>query len=270
MRSLEHQMNSFEHRRMILDNLLDFYHFRYTDVDGLKLTHSGKLLMYESIIPELEYDAFNRVVYCDTDESGFYRLLDRFKNKSVVFWTPPESKPDNIRELLANEGFKLLLDCPGMVLDMKKFDMVYQKPAGLSVKMVTDSVSLCDFTYIFNQEYDRKPIMGEVYRRRFERIMAEDAPWKRWVGYYSGKPVCISASFESSKAIGLYSISTLLSHRGKGFGLWMTAVPLLYARRTGIGYSVLQATDKSVNIYRKLGFVEICKYGFWRRFSVSK
>ncbi len=259
------QPDSTTFQRMILDNILDFYRFRYSNIDGLKLTYSEDLLMYESTVPELELSAFNRVVYCDTDESGFYRLLNRFKGKSAVFWTPPESRPDNIRNLLENESFKLMLDCPGMILDMSEFNENLDKPDGLVVKYVVDSATSHDFTSIFNQEYDRKPLMGEVYKKRFERIMSEDSPWKRWVGYYSGKPVCISASFESGKTIGLYSISTLPSYRGKGFGLWMTVVPLLSAKSKRIEYSVLQATDKSVNIYRKLRFIEICKYGFWRR-----
>ncbi len=250
-------------KKLILENLLEFYRLTYSDFPGVRLVDIPDYFYYESISPELENYSFNRVVFCNTIEEKIRTLLDRFSNVPSAFWTPPESKPKDIRSILVEYGYELLQDCPGMIMDLSDDRDKFFIESDLVIKKVVDLKTSGDFIKVDKVKYNRKPITGESIGRRFEVLMSVASPWERWVGYFDDVPVATAASFTFNGITGLYSVSTLEEFRGHGFGTAITVQPILNAIKKGINRFVLQATDKSVRIYRKLGFIEICKYGFW-------
>jgi len=253
-------------QRKILDNLLGFYRFQFSHIPGVKLTDTKNLFRYESTIPSLNNHSFNRVVYCNTDKNGVDKIVENFGNKSCLFWTPPESKPNNISDILKNSGFTFIIDCPAMTLELSKLDdsISIQHPK-LDIVEANNSKESADFTMIFNKEYEREPIIGELMGKRFDETKSPDSPWRKWVGYLNSRPVTISASFTTDNIVGIYSVSTLPEYRGRGFGSIMTNIPLLATKKAGAELAVLQATDKSVRIYEKLGFIQHGVYGIWIR-----
>ncbi len=261
-----HKVDVAQKQREILDNLLELYRFKYTGTPGIKLTDNDNLFMYESIIPALNHHTFNRVVYCDTDKHGVDEIIKIFGDKSCLFWIPPESNPDNISDILKSSGFTFIINCPAMTIELSKLDdSINIRHRELEIIEVIDKKDSSDFTSVYNKEYDRIPLEGEIMGKRFDETKSPDSPWRKWVGYLNSRPVTISASFTTDNIVGIYSVSTLPEHRGRGFGSVMTNIPLSVAKKAGAELAVLQATDKSVRIYEKLGFIQHGVYGVWIR-----
>ncbi|MCK5744075.1 MAG: GNAT family N-acetyltransferase [Caldisericia bacterium] len=260
------KIDATQKQKKILDNLLGLYRFKYTGTPGIKLTDNDDLFMYESTIPALNHHTFNRVVYCDTDRQGVNEIIKIFGDKSCLFWIPPESKPDNISDILKSSGFTFIIDCPAMTIELSKLDdSIVIRHRELEIIEVINKKGSADFTSVYDKEYDRIPTEGEMMGKRFDETKSPDSPWRKWAGYLDSRPVTISASFTTNSIVGIYSVSTLPEYRGRGFGSVMTNIPLLAAKKSGAELAVLQATDKSVRIYEKLGFIQHGVYGVWVR-----
>jgi len=58
---------------------------------------------------------------------------------------------------------------------------------------------------------------------------------------------------------GIYNVATLPEARGKRIGSMITAAPLIDARERGYRISILHSTKMGYNVYRRLGYQEICR-----------
>jgi ribosomal protein S18 acetylase RimI-like enzyme len=87
-------------------------------------------------------------------------------------------------------------------------------------------------------------------------LLAPGSPIRLYVGYAGGEAVAASELTVGGGVAGLYGISTLASHRRRGFGTALTLRPLLDARAEGLALAVLQASDAGAGVYRRIGFEE--------------
>jgi ribosomal protein S18 acetylase RimI-like enzyme len=62
---------------------------------------------------------------------------------------------------------------------------------------------------------------------------------------------------------GIYNICTVPTARGRGIASAMTAATMQRARAAGFPFIVLQSTDMAVNLYRALGFAEVCTFDYY-------
>lgn len=114
--------------------------------------------------------------------------------------------------------------------------------------------------------------------RDFERVLATsfgaaDAPhvWDErvldlkdiflWVGYVDGEAVATSATCVTRGVNGVQCIATLPEHRGKGYGRAMTW-PATTAEPSKP--AVLLASDLGRPVYKRMGYVALLRYTYWR------
>ncbi|HOO97512.1 MAG TPA: GNAT family N-acetyltransferase [Caldisericia bacterium] len=250
---------------LILQNLLGFYRIIYTDFPGVELFDEPDFFGYKSTDERLSLHNFNRIIHIQRSKEELIKVLAGFSGKPIAFWTPPTTKPSNIYDILPGLGFRLIIDCPAMACGLDGVDFSRMKVPGLDVKRVTNRELLDDYTNTYNQAYNRIPLVGQMHSGRFIKIMSDDSSWQRWVGYIGDEPVTVSDMYLDAGVAGVYSVFTKEEHRGKGIGLAMTLQPMKEAFDRGYKVSVLQATDMSERIYRRIGFRDVCRYGFWLR-----
>ena len=94
-------------------------------------------------------------------------------------------------------------------------------------------------------------------RSRFDS--REPVP-QRWIGRVDGAVVATSRVCLGAGVAGLYAISTLGAHRGRGYGRALTIAALRAAASLGYRIGVLQASDLGYGVYRRLGFRELFRY----------
>ena len=102
---------------------------------------------------------------------------------------------------------------------------------------------------------------GEGMRSLIPPTFAFDPIARLMVGLVEGRPVCVSIVVESSQALGIYSVGTIVEMRGRGYGRAITWAAIAAGRDAwGARPVILQSSEMGEPVYRRMGFVEICRY----------
>ena len=100
----------------------------------------------------------------------------------------------------------------------------------------------------------------DAWRTQIPLRFAREPVPLRWLGRVDGTVVATSRISIGAGVAGLYAISTLAPHRGRGYGRALTIAALRPAREIGYRIAVLQSSDLGYRVYRKLGFRELFTY----------
>ena len=94
-----------------------------------------------------------------------------------------------------------------------------------------------------------------MYELATPALLAADCPIWLYVGYLDGVPVASAELTLGGGDVGLYNVSTLASHRRRGFGTALCMHALLDARTEGQTTAILQAQGAlGLGVYTRLGF----------------
>ncbi len=211
---------------------------------------------------------FNGASWC-----GFGRDVDRRLDEIVGwfaarglpcrFWVGPSSQPDDLGERLLALGFGLIFDAPGMARDLAVVSDAV--PAGCVIERVRDDDGLRAFLAVILGAYDRP---ADPYHPWFPVYAAvgydSDSPVHHYLGFIDGEPVGAATGVIAAGIVGIYHVHVLSRFRGRGLGSAMTRAPMLDARALGISAAGLHSTPMGESVYRRLGFVERCRFGVYQ------
>ena len=104
--------------------------------------------------------------------------------------------------------------------------------------------------------YGLTPAIGELFgpARCAERLGPGAA--RHFAVTHAGSFVATSMLLVEGGLAGVYGVSTLPEHRGKGLGAHATAEPLRIAWARGERVGVLQASEMGAPVYRRIGFTD--------------
>ena len=166
----------------------------------------------------------------------------------------PASTPDGLAVLLADAGRPPARSEPAMWLPLAE----WRSPpavAGLDVRVADSAAALNDWAWVLAANWDPLSLtVVRFYHSTAGPALAADSPARLLVGYCDGRPVCTAEVMLHAGIAGLYNVSTLASHRGRGFGTAITAAALDLSRDCGAAVAALQASEQGEQMYHRLGF----------------
>jgi len=171
---------------------------------------------------------------------------------------PPE-QPSVLRAL-DREGFKWLVDCPGMVLHFSRF-----RPAAGPQDFRVARVSSEQEAEKFGEIYARANGHHGATRRAFVEALVSS--WHERgdrydfaLGYSRSTPCCCMKTryecFDETgvSAVGVYQVATDPQFRRRGYAKALVTAELERARSWGADCAVLQSEPEVASLYGALGF----------------
>ena len=152
-------------------------------------------------------------------------------------------------------GLERTADQPGMVLG----DARPPRPAPpeMDVIRVRDWPARALFVDVCTRGFGAPP---EV----IDRLVAPALPGlddvELYVGCVAGAAVATSALFLNNGVAGIYFVTTVPSHRGRGLGEAMTWHAVRRGRERGAGFASLQASPMGLPVYERMGFEALRSY----------
>lgn len=193
------------------------------------------------------------VVASDCDLDVIDDLADQLCEPGVpcaVVFTSEASEAGCSR--LESRGFGLGETMPAMGIDLERV-MRVELPEGCACMEVgpEDDGAWAD---AFSAGYELpRPVGGLFGPKAASRSSLADA-----VHYYAivrdGAMIATSILLLEGGLAGVYGVSTLPAHRGRGLGACATAHALSEGRRLGCRTGILQSSAMGESVYRRLGF----------------
>jgi len=205
---------------------------------------------------------FNRVMHTrltstNVDEK-IQETIAYFSSKGLPFtWqVDPTDTPEDLPEHLEKLGFTLSSG-PGMALVLSELKIPETQDDLIFERVRTRE--LCEvFARLMAKGYGIPEFAWEDYTQIVMGIGIRDDLF-HYLGYLDGQPVATATVLYSDGVAGIYNIATLPEARGRRMGSMMTAAPLIDARERGYKVGILHSTQMGYNVYKRLGFEEICR-----------
>jgi GNAT superfamily N-acetyltransferase len=217
---------------------------------------------YTLLASGLNISMFNRVMKTNLNPKEADQTISDvkqfFDSKHLPFtWqVDPWDKPHDLAERLEEAGFHRD-ETPGMAV---KIDELVEpaKPEGFRIERVESPDELVAYARLMVKAYGMPEHGWDWFIGGFVNMGLGD-DFRHYIGYLDDKPVATSSMFYSDGVAGLYNVATLPETRGKGVGAVMSYAPFKDALERGYRFGILQSSRMGYNVYRRLGFEEICK-----------
>ena len=200
----------------------------------------------------------------DEAEDRVHEILGCFKkwDASVSWIIGPGSAPLKLGELLHKAGFgsSESRSAMAMVLGSELPEPAW--PPGLRIQNVADEVGLRAWATLSSDTVFHGDSDGAV--QIFSPTNAgSDSRCRYYLGYLDGQPIARAMSFTDNEITGIYWLTTLRSHRGRGVGHAMAHRLLTDARKTSSRMAVISTPQTGLELCRRIGFKSYCQFNVY-------
>lgn len=213
----------------------------------------------------LPSDTFNTAFGGQITGEAAKKVFSYYKknNQPMSWWIGPSSASALADKCLKNAGFAHDELDIGMVCDLTQIADNYQSPENLIIFKCTTPKEYTDFGEVLASIFDPPDEQVKVFYNKMAAINADNIKdMILFVGYEGENPVATSCLFLTDVA-GIYDIATRPEKRKLGYGSAMFYRALLESKKIGLRKCVLQASPDGLNIYKRFGFKELCKFTVW-------
>lgn len=156
-------------------------------------------------------------------------------------------------DTLCQNGFQFIGDETAMCLNIEKYHTTPSQVVGLNILKARTAPDLGDFATVLASSLSRPDIViRAVYAEVFDDFNGNQEI--HLVGRAGERAVATAEVYLDGAVAGIYSVATLASHRGRGFGNAMTKAAINEAKQHGAKIAVLHASNMGRSLYERLGF----------------
>ena len=172
----------------------------------------------------------------------------------IVMLQPKE--PAVLAEKLVTAGFRIMMQWPGMALDLT--DKSFEKDERL-IRLVDKKETLQEWLDIVN---------SVLFKSEALDIDVLAAMWTsgQFLFYIlqDGNEVATTAlGYIHNGGLGIYMVATRSAHRRKGFAKKLTLHMLQDAKDRGCRAAYLEASDMGLPMYQQIGFKQFCQFDIY-------
>jgi hypothetical protein len=139
-------------------------------------------------------------------------------------------------------------------------DALPPPPRELRIERVDDDRTALDYEHALVYGYPA-PQLQPLSQVTIVTPEALDAPgWHHFVGYVDDEPVATGSAYVGSRLVRIDNVATLEAHRGRGYGLALTAAA---AAADPSKPATLVASDLGRSVYERLGFAAMLRVTYW-------
>ena len=217
-------------------------------------------------LSHLPFPLFNSVVNARFDAeradaaiaARIQACLDR--NVPMLWWTGPSTTPPDLGERLERHGF-LLEPALGMAGDVH---YITAQPSQLviDVEPVCDETRLATWRKVLCNAFGAPAAFGEAFADLTLAIgLGRSSPFRHFLGRLNGQPIATCSLFLGAGVAGIYDVGTLPERRHRGVGAAITRAAVAEAAAMGYRMAILHSSALGKNMYRGIGFEEVCPIG---------
>jgi GNAT superfamily N-acetyltransferase len=222
---------------------------------GRAFQHAGVIAAIVPGLPDLAIA--NAAVYRDAAGlAAALPLLEQAYAQSGVrrslVWVPPGDH--GAYEALRAAGYTPDSEAPAMALDLALLPAEDDPPEDF-----TDAPEPAEIAHVVERSYGLADgAIGAAIRGWLE-------PATTYVARLDGRPACCLTMLREGPDAGVFLVGTIPEARGRGLARRLLLHALHGARAAGATVSTLQSSRLGYPVYRRLGYVELCRLGMWER-----
>jgi GNAT superfamily N-acetyltransferase len=222
---------------------------------GRAFDHEGVVAAIVPGLPDLALA--NAAVYRDSGRlwSALPLLEQAYEHAGVrrsLIWVPPGD--EGALAALRAAGYAPDSEAPAMSLDLGRLPPEDDPPDDW-----TDAPRPAEIAQIMERSYGLPDGAIDVAFRGWL------APATAYVARVEGRPACCLTIVREGSDAGVFLVGTIPEARGRGLARRLLLRALHASRAAGATVSTLQSSRLGYPVYRRLGYVELCRLGIWER-----
>jgi GNAT superfamily N-acetyltransferase len=230
----------------------------HADPDATWVVHPGNAWRNAAVM--IRFSNENAASHID-------HMISRYRRhrRGMGLWLSPDARPAGLPALLRARRFRCRKHYAAMVRTLSAPVERLTSPVTLVIEQVRD-VAIFETT----PHPAIGPLTTPLRRQALGRLGAFVGASKQrilpFVAYFDGRPVGASELFLGSrKSAGLIGLSVLEPYRGRGIGTALVEHTCREAASRGALTMSLIATTEGEQLYRRRGFEEVARFGYWYR-----
>jgi GNAT superfamily N-acetyltransferase len=236
---------------------------------GARLRDEDGVLWFESPIRHLPYNWVIRTrIPEDRDPDAIIeRVAAGFRARDVPFmWVHrPSDRPADLDRHLAGHGLDLVETALGMDLELDGWRAEPNRSHAVLVPVDApgaDEQGLADYEELIRTYWSVPEEERHLIRTLNRHWTGERSPGVRLVAYLDGQPVgkCFVNLEDLPSWVAIFGVAVKPEARGHGVATALMNEAIARGRKQGARRAVLQSSSMAVSMYRRMGFVERCRF----------
>lgn len=247
-------------------NLFAFFH-HLSSWPRVELHDEEEFLYTTSDLP---FPLFNSVLRARlTPERAETAITERIeacrrRNVPMLWWTGPSSQPHDLRDRLVDRDF-FIEPAHGMAMELARLPVAASRepetPA-ITIERVDSRSTLEIWTRVLCDAFGAPQAFGDAFADLAVSVGVDrSSPFRHYLARFQGEPAATCSLFLGAGVAGIYDVSTVPERRRRGIGRAITRAALRDAHAAGFRSAILHSSSLGVNMYRSIGFENVCAIG---------